>query len=219
MAKPRIVLADDHTLVAEGIAKLLLPEFDVVGKFSDGRTLLEYAPKLKPDVVLLDLQMPLLNGIDAGQRLKEHVPNAKIIVLTVCEDTEVAASVLHRWASGYLLKKSITGELIEAIRAVLSGKSFVTTHLAQKLLDRFIHAPSATVSPRNLTDRQREVLQLLVEGKTLKEIANILELAPRTVAYHKYRIMQDFGLKSNSDLVLLALREHIISPSERLSFR
>jgi DNA-binding NarL/FixJ family response regulator len=216
LGKPRIVIADDHTLVAEGVARLLQPEFEIAGHFSDGRALLENAPRLKPDVVILDLAMPQLNGIDAGQRLKELLPHVKIIVLTVSEDVEIASAVLSRWASGFLLKKSASAELMKAIRDVLQGKSYVTKHLEQRLLDKFIQNPSPAKG-KSLTARQREVLQLLAEGGTLKGIADELKLTPRTVAYHKYRIMQEFGLKTNSDLVLLALKERVISGPEKLS--
>jgi DNA-binding NarL/FixJ family response regulator len=214
--KPRIVLTDDHTLVAEGFAKLLQPEFQVVGYFADGRSLLENVVELRPDVVILDLGMPLLNGIDAGQRLKELLPSVRIIVVTVCEDAEVASSILRHWASGFLLKKSASAELIKAIREVLQGKSYVTTCLTQRLIEKFIRNPAPTQA-RHLTSRQREVLQLIAEGGTLKEIAGELNLAPRTVAYHKYRIMQEFGLKTNSDLILLAIQEHVISGPEKLT--
>ena len=214
--KPRVILTDDHTLVAEAFAKLLEPDFNVVGCFSDGRTLLEHAERLKPDVVILDLAMPQLNGIDAGDRLKKLLPSVKIIVLTVCEDAEVAASLVRQWASGFLLKKSASAELLKAIHEVLRGKSYVTTQLRQSLVENFIRNPGPA-EKKTLTERQREVLQLLAEGGTLKEVASALNLAIRTVAYHKYRIMEEQGLKTNSDLVLLALEQRIIAGPPRLT--
>jgi DNA-binding NarL/FixJ family response regulator len=214
--KPRVILTDDHALVAEGFAKLLEDEFEVVGCFSDGRTLLDQAVTLEPDVVILDLAMPLLNGIDAGYQLKKLRPSVKIIVLTVCEDAEVAASLMRQWASGFLLKKSASAELLKAIREVLHGRSYVTTYLTQSLIENFIRNP-LPAEKKPLTERQREVLQLLAEGGTLKEIANVLKLATRTVAYHKYRIMEEYGLKTNSDLVLLALEQRIIAGPSSLA--
>ena len=207
--KPRILIADDHTLVATAFAKLLEPEFEVVGQVADGRALLEQAAKLKPSIVILDLGMPLLNGLDAGERLKEVAPQAKIIVLTVSEDADVAAEALNRWASGFLLKKSAAAELTKAVREVSKGASYVTPVMKKKLVDRFERDPRAE-QVKILTRRQREVLQLLAEGRTMKEVADVLHVTPRTVAFHKYRIMDEFGLKTNSELFLLAIKEHIV---------
>ena len=160
--KPRILLAEDHVLVAEALAKLLEPDFEVVGRVSDGRSLLESAPKLKPDVVILDLTMPLLNGMDAGPRLKQLMPDAKVVVLTASEDPDIAADALT-WASGFLLKKSASSELANAVKQVLAGQSYVTTALPQLAGEKI--APDAlSKNPESLTVRQREVLQLLAEG-------------------------------------------------------
>jgi len=210
MGKPRILLADDHTLVAEAFSRLLEPQFEVVGTASDGRALLEKAQQLKPDVILLDLSMPVLNGFEAGARLKKMLPQSKLIVLTMSEDTEIAADVLRRWASGFLLKKSASAELVKAIQQVLKGKTFVTSHMTQNLLDRFVRAADAQKS-KALTPRQREVLQLLAEGRTMKEAANVLQVTARTVAFHKYKIMEEFELKTNSDLLRFAIRERIVN--------
>ena len=210
MAKPRILLADDHVMVMEAFCRLLEPQFDVVGTASDGRVLLEKAAQLKPDVILLDLSMPVLNGFEAGERLRKIVPNARLIVLTMNEDTEVAAEVLRKWAAGFLLKKSASAELVKAIEAVLKGKTFVTSHMAQNLLEKFVRDPEVSRA-KTLTPRQREVLQLLAEGRTMKEAAEVLQVTPRTVAFHKYRIMEEFDLKTNSDLLRFAIKERIIS--------
>ena len=206
MGKPRILLADDHTLVAEAFSRLLEPQFEVVGTASDGRVLLEKAEQLRPDVILLDLSMPVLNGFEAGERLKKLVPHAKLIVVTMSEDSEVASEVLRKWASGFLLKKSAGSELVRAIQQVLKGETFVTSYMAQSLLDKFVRNPDKTLTPR-----QREVLQLLAEGRTMKEAADVLQVTPRTVAFHKYKIMEEFELKTNSDLLRFALKERIIS--------
>jgi DNA-binding NarL/FixJ family response regulator len=210
MGKPRILLADDHTLVAEAFTKLLESQFEIVGTAADGRSLLEKAVLLKPDVVLLDLNMPVLNGFEAGERLKKQVPGAKLIVLTMMEDAEIAADVLRNWASGFLLKKSASSELVTAIQQVLKGKTFVTAHMAGHLQDQFERDPEAR-RDKALTPRQREVLQLLAEGRTMKEAAAVLQVTARTVAFHKYKIMEEFGLKTNSDLLRFALKQRIIS--------
>lgn len=211
MAKSRVLLADDHTLVVDAFKKLLEPEFDVVATVSDGRALLAVAPQLKPDVVVVDVGMPLLNGMDAGKELKAQLPRTKLIVLTMSEDYDLAAEALHKWASGYLLKKSAASELVKAIREVLKGKSYVTPQVAQRMFEEFIRDPRRNLV-KTLTQRQREVLQLLAEGKAMKEVADILHIATRTVAFHKYRIMDEFGLKTNSDLVRFAIKERILSP-------
>jgi DNA-binding NarL/FixJ family response regulator len=210
--RPHVLIADDHTLVVEAFKKLIEPNFEVVGTVSNGRDLLEVAPKLKPDVVLLDLGMPLLNGQDAGERLKTLLPKAKIIVLTMNEDSEIAAAAIEKWASGFLLKNSAGTELIHAIKEVLKGKSYVTPRIAQKLFDRFVRDPR-TEHTKHLTSRQREVLQLLAEGRTMKEAADVLHVTPRTIAFHKYKIMDEFGLKTNSDLLRFAMKERLITPT------
>jgi DNA-binding NarL/FixJ family response regulator len=210
MGRPRILLADDHTLVVEGFRKLLEPEFEIVGVVPDGRALLAATLREKPDVVIVDIGMPLLNGIDAGRELKRLVPRTKLIVLTMNEDPDIAREALRQWASAYLVKKSAGTELIRAVREVLKGKSYVTPRLAQRLMDEFVRDPRVGRT-KELTPRQREVLQLLAEGRTMKETADLLHLTPRTVAFHKYRIMDEFGLKTNSDLVRFAIRERIVS--------
>ena len=210
MDRPRILIADDHTLVAEAFKRLIEPEYEVVKMVADGRALLTSAVELKPDLVLLDLGMPLLNGVDAGLELKKLLPKTKLIVLTMNQDADVASKALRQWASGYLLKKSAGVELKQAISEVLRGHSYVTPSIAQKLMDEFIRDPHPSHT-KELTQRQRQVLQLLAEGRSMKEAAAILEIAVRTIAFHKYRIMEDFGLKTNADLVRFALREHIIS--------
>jgi DNA-binding NarL/FixJ family response regulator len=210
MGRPRILLADDHTLVVEGFRKLLETEFEIVGVAPDGRALLAAALQQKPDVIVLDIGMPLLSGIDAGRELKRLVPRTRLIVLTMNEDPDIAREALRHWASAYLVKKSAGTELIRAIREVLKGKSYVTPRLAQRLMDEFVRDPRLGRT-KELTPRQREVLHLLAEGRTMKETADLLHLTPRTVAFHKYRIMDEFGLKTNSDLVRFAIREHIVS--------
>jgi DNA-binding NarL/FixJ family response regulator len=210
MGQPRILIADDHTLVAEAFKTLLEPEYHVVQLVADGRSLLEAAKELKPDLVLLDLGMPILNGMDAGRELKKLLPRTKLLIVTMNEDADVASKALRKWASGYLLKKSAGVELKKAVSEVLNGHTYVTPSIAQKLVDEALHEPRRERA-KELTQRQCQVLQLLAEGHSMKEAAAILDIAVRTIAFHKYRIMGDFGLKTNADLVRFAIREHIIS--------
>jgi DNA-binding NarL/FixJ family response regulator len=209
--KPRVLLADDHTLVTEALAKLFEPEFEVVGRLSDGRALLDLAPKLKPDVVVLDLNMPLLNGMDAGQQLKELLPDAKLVVLTASEDLDFANEAIRTWASAFLLKKSAGSELVKAIHEVLKGKSYVAAGLSVNLAENRTREARPPQTKR-LTIRQREVLQLLAEGRTMKEAAKLLGLTARTVAFHKYKMMHEFGIKNNSDLVRFAIKVRVVPP-------
>jgi DNA-binding NarL/FixJ family response regulator len=210
MRKSRILLADDHTLIVEALKKLLEPEFEVVGMVADGRKLLEVAPALKPDVVLVDISMPLLNGFDAGRQLKKMLPNVKLIVLTVNEDYELAVQALRDWASGYLLKNSAVSELARAIATVVSGKQYVTPRIAKRQLEEFVRDPRPSHA-KSLTNRQREVLLLLVEGRSMKEAAAELHLTTRTVAFHKYRIMEEYGLRTYSDLVRFAIKQNVLT--------
>lgn len=210
MGKPRILLADDHTLVAEAFGKLLEPEFEIVGIVPDGRQLLQIAPPLKPDAILIDIGMPVLGGLEAGRQLKKIMPDARMVVITVNEDPLVASVVLKEWASGYLLKNSSRSELIMAIHDVLKGKQYVTPKIANRQLEEFILDPRID-RIKTLTARQREVLQLLCEGRSMKEAAAVLDVAICTVAFHKYRIMKEFGLRTNSDLVRFAIKEHVVS--------
>jgi DNA-binding NarL/FixJ family response regulator len=209
MTRPRIFLADDHTLLVDAFRKLLEPEFEIVGAASNGRDLLAKAPDAGPDLVIVDLGLPLLNGIDAGRELKKLLPRTRILVVTVNEDSVVAREALRSWASGYLLKKSAAAELTYAIREILSGRSYVAPSIAQKLTEDFIRDP-VTHAKGLLTPRQRQVLQLLAEGRTMKEAADVLNLTTRTVAFHKYRIMEDLGMHSNSELYKLAIRERLV---------
>jgi DNA-binding NarL/FixJ family response regulator len=204
-------LADDHTLVAEAFKKLLEPEFDVVGIVENGREFLRAAVELKPDLALIDLNMPLLNGLDAGAQCKELLPGTKIIVLTMTEDADIAEEAMKKWASGYLLKKSAGSELLKAVKEVLAGQVYMTPAVK---LDHLESAPARLTKSENgkeLTTRQREVLQLLAEGHTMKEAAAILHVATRTVAFHKYRIMEEFKLHTNSELLRFAIKQKLVT--------
>src|SRR5215468_9708763 len=207
--KPRVLLADDHTLVVEAFKKLLEPQFEIVGAVGDGRALLDVAPQVRPDLALLDLTMPLMNGTEAGERLKHILPDTNLIVLTMSEDPDVAAEVLRNWASGFLLKKSAAKELTEAAQEVLQGKTYITPSMRDRLQGVFVRG-ALRGRARTLTPRQREVLQLLAEGRTMKEVAEILHVTARTIAFHKYKIMEDLGLKTNSDLLRFAIKERLL---------
>jgi len=206
------MLADDHTLIVDAFTRLLQPEFEIVDTVADGRALLDRAPGLRPDVIVLDLRMPLLNGIDAGLELKAVLPHTKIVVLTIADDSDIAALALRRWASGYVLKKSAAWELAKAIREVLKGNTYVTPHIAKRLEEEFVRDPRLDRT-KALTPRQRDILRLLAEGRSMHETGDILNIRTRTVAFHKYRIMQEFGLKTNADLVTFAIREGALQKS------
>lgn len=211
MGLPRIVLADDHTLVLEAFRKLLEPAFDVVATVSDGRALLKVVPELKPDVVVLEISMPLLNGMDAARQLKEMVPDVKLLFLTVNEDPALVAEAVRVGASGYLLKTSAASELFQTIRWVLDGAPFVSPLVTEQDVGSIHRRPCQMGSSRPLTARQREVLQLLAEGYPARTVAKILDITPRTVAFHKERVKKSLGAKTNAELIQFAIREGLIS--------
>ncbi len=210
--RSRIIIADDHGLVAELCKHLLEPEFDVVAIVGDGQTLVRTASELRPDVVVVDIGMPALNGLDAGQKIKELLPAVKLVYLTMNSDIEVAAEAFRRGASGYLLKTCASSELVLAVRDVLKGKIYLSSGIPKDNLDFLRRQQKPLVQERErLTERQREVLQLLAEGKVMKEVSGILNMTTRTVAFHKYRIMETLGAKNNADLVRYAVRNHMIA--------
>ena len=209
MNRPRILIADD-ALVAEALKDLIEPEYQVIRVVSDPVSLLSVAAEMKPDVVLMDMEMSLRNDFDASTELKKLLPGTKLILLATNDDPEVASKALRRWSSGYLLKSSANAELKRAIADVLSGHSYMTASIVERLIDEFVRIPQQPRT-KELTKRQRQVVQLLAEGLSMKEAAEVLSIAVRTVAFHKYRIMDDFGLKTNSDLIRFAMREHLIS--------
>jgi DNA-binding NarL/FixJ family response regulator len=180
-----------------------------VGKVLDGRALLKEAPRLKPDIIVLDISMPKLNGLEAGEQIKQIMPDVKLIFLTMHEDPDLAVEAFRVGASGYLLKSSAASELFRAVQEVSQGRAYVTPQIAQGMLESFAQGPEPR-SVSKLTARQREILQLLAEGNTMKEVASVLNIAPRTVAFHKYRMMETLGLKTNTELLRLAIKERII---------
>ena len=211
MRRPRVLLADDHRLLREAFVKLLEPDCDVVGAVTDGRALLEEAPKLRPDVVVVDIAMPLLNGLDAARQLKRSMPSVKVIFLTVSEDPELAAEAFRAGGSAFLLKNSAASELLQAIADVMQGRSYVTPLATRDMVDNLLRRPESAKGARELSPRQREVLQLLAEGHTMKEIASILKITARTVAFHKYSMMEDLGITSSAALVQYAIKARIVS--------
>lgn len=210
MKLPRAILADDHTLVAEALRGLVAQEFEVVATVADGHALIAAATALKPDMIVVDIAMPLLNGLEACRQLKQKMSGVKFIFLTMNEDPELAVEAMKSGASGYVLKKSAASELLQAMRFALRGKSYVTPQIARGMEESFIRNPQGTSHPKSLTARQREVVQLLAEGRSMKEAADVLKVAPRTVAFHKYRIMQDLGFKTNADLIQFAVKNRIV---------
>ena len=211
MRRPRVLLADDHRLLREAFTQLLEPTCDVVGAVADGRALLAVATDLRPDIIVLDIAMPVLNGLDAARQLRRTMPAVKVIFLTMNEDPDLATEAFRAGASGYLLKNSAATELVESIQEVFQGRSYVTPLATQGLVDTFCHESETAKKTGGLSPRQREVLQLLVEGHTMKEIARILKITARTVAFHKYSMMEALGIKSSAELVRLAIKEHIVS--------
>ena len=207
--RPRILIADDHNLRAELCRNLLEPEFEVVGTIDNGRALIHATSELKPDLIVLDIAMPLLNGLDAGEQAKRMLPHVKLVFLTMTADSVVAAEAFRRGASAYLVKTCASTEMIAAVRDVLRGKTYLSTQLSKDMVDFMRRQNGVLVEEERLTERQREVLQLLAEGKVMKEVGNILHMATRPVAFHKYRIMEVLGAKSNADLVKYAVRHNL----------
>jgi DNA-binding NarL/FixJ family response regulator len=209
--RARLVIADDHTLVAEACRRLLEPEFEVVAVVNNGRALLEVGSELKPDVALVDIAMPRLNGLDASEELKRIVPFTKIVILTMSLDAQLAAEAFRRGASAYVVKNAAVEELLTAIREVLKGQSFLSPLITEDTVHVLLRNGNRPDSDKRITARQREVLQLVAEGMSMKEIANALNVKPGTVAFHKYRAMESLGLKTNSDLLRYAIAHHMIS--------
>jgi DNA-binding NarL/FixJ family response regulator len=205
--RPKILLADDHALLLDAFRALLEPEFEVVGTATDGRSLLEQFSRLKPDVVVIDVGMPLLNGLDAGRQIKAQQRSVKLIYLTMNPEPDLASEALRLGASGYVLKSSAASELKQAINEALRGRSYITPLITQDVVGLLLEHRER---PPELTARQREVLQLLAEGRSMKEAAAILSVTPRTVAFHKYRMMEQLHLKTSAELVQYAVKHGIV---------
>ena len=209
MGRPRVLLADDHKLLLGAFEKLLSADCEIVGQVSDGRALVAAADELKPDVVVLDISMPLLNGIEAMRQIRQKARKVKFVFVTMNDDADLAAEAFRSGASAYVLKQSAASELLTAIRQVMEGRSYVTPLITQDLVGSLVRGGESAPG-RQLTPRQREVLQLLAEGRSMKEVGNLLNLTPRTVAFHKYRMMEQLKVKSTAELVQYAVKHHIV---------
>ncbi len=215
MSKPRVLLADDHALVLEGFKKLLEEHCQVVGSVEDGRALLDAAKRLQPDIVVLDISMPKLNGLDAARRLRKMIPQPRLIFVTVHADQDYVTQAFKAGASAYLLKRSAGSELLQAIDAVKNDNYYITSLIAKDLVQAAIaDTASGAGGQDRLPIRQREILQLVAEGLTLKEIASTLGLSPKTVEYHKAKLMEQLGLHTTAELTKYALAHGLTSSSE-----
>jgi DNA-binding NarL/FixJ family response regulator len=211
MLSTRVILADDHQLMLDALKKLLEPEFAIVGEFGDGLELVRTAPELNPDVIVLDIGMPTMNGLTAGQRLKQLMPRVKLIYLTMTQDPDMAAEAFRLGANGYLLKSAAASELVSAIRTVVRGGSYITPRMTEGIVGSSINHFKNLKNSNHLTLRQREVLQLLAEGRSMKEAAFILNVSPRTVAFHKYTMMEHLHIKSTAELVQYAFSSRLVA--------
>jgi len=211
--RPRVLIADDHAMFAETLRLLLEKTYTVIGTVSDGRALVSATMKLKPDVIVLDIGMPLLNGFDAARQIREQFPKLKLVFLTMHEDPNLAAAALQLRPMAFVLKHSAASELLTGIERVLQGFSYVTPKLRD---DNWVTKQRARQFSRELNARQREVIQLWAEGHSIKEIAWQLHLSEKTVEFHKHQIMHTHNLKSNVDLVLFALDQGLIMRNSRL---
>ena len=209
MTKPRVLLADDHALLLGAFETLLSSECDIVGTAADGRQVVAEAQRLKPDVVVLDIMMPLLNGLEAARQIKQALRNVRIVFVTMNEDADLAAEAFRAGASAYLLKRSAPPELLTAIREVMQGRSYVTPFVTDGLVGTLLNPDKAGPSTE-LTPRQREILQLLAEGRSMKEAGAVLNLTRRTIAFHKYRMMQQLHVKTTAELIEYAVKNHIV---------
>jgi len=209
--RPRVLLADDHRLVAEALKSLLTPEFDLVGVVEDGRALVEAAGRLRPDVIVADVTMPHLNGIDALVQLRQAGDRVPVVFLTMHRDAAFARRALDAGASGFVLKHSAPAELVTAIRAALDGRTYLTPQLAGEVLEAMKQGPEQARDPiGSLTPRQREVLQLLAEGRSGKQIASSLGISARTVEFHKYQMMEALGVHTNAELTHFAIKHGLV---------
>lgn len=207
--KPQVLIADDHTVFADGLKLLLEKNYNVVGSVTNGRALVTQAARLKPDVIVVDVGMPLLNGFDAAQRVREQQPGVKLVFLTMQDDANLAAAALELGSVAFVLKQQAGSELLKAIDQVLSGKSYLTPKLRSD--DWVVMKERARQFSKELTPRQRDIVQLCAEGRSIKEIAGHLNLSEKTIEFHKHHVMESFHLKSNADLVLFALKQGLIS--------
>ena len=210
----RILIANDHKLLAEACKKLLEPEFAIVGIVTDGRALVQAATELKPDAAIIDVSMPVLNGLDAAEQVKHRLPSVKLVFLSMSADPGIAAEAFRRGASGYVLKYSGAEEFVTAIRRVVRGESYLSPLIARETLTYLLRQPQQEKEEKQITGRQSEILQLLAEGQSMKQIAGVLDVSPGTVAFHKYNMMEKLGITTNAGLLLYAIKHHMVAGYE-----
>jgi DNA-binding NarL/FixJ family response regulator len=205
----RILIADDHQLLADACKRLLEPEFQVVGIVTDGRQLIHSAVELKPDIIILDIYMPHLNGLDAGGQVKLKLPRVKLVFLTMNMAEDIAAEAFRRGASAYVLKQSAADELLLAVRKVTQGSSYLSPLVAKETVAYLLRQEKKFSEEKRITHRQSEILQLLGEGMSMKEVANTIDIKPGTVAFHKYKMMETLNVKTNAELLEYAIKRHM----------
>jgi DNA-binding NarL/FixJ family response regulator len=211
LRRTRVLLADDHQMLVDALKGVLEPKFEVVGTVRDGRALLQAAAKLQPEVIVVDVAMPELNGLDAARQIRHNMPNVKVVFMTMNEDPDLVGEAFRAGASAFLLKQGAAFELTDAIDKVLKGGSYVTPRAAEGQANIALREPRARDHAPEPTPRQREVIQLLAEGRSMKEVASTLNITKRTVAAHKYAVMELLQLKTNADLMQYAIKHRIIS--------
>lgn len=210
MSRPRLVIADDHAIFLDGLERILKQDFDLVGIVRDGQALVEEVMRTKPDVVVVDISMPVLNGIDAMRQIRNAGLRTRIVFLTGSGDIWLATQALKLGANGYVLKQSASDELITAIRAAMDGQTYITPIIASQVLQNLLSHPQTADGPA-LTAREREVLQLLAEGRTLKEAAAILNVSPRTIEFHRNNLADKTGLRTTAELTRYAVRQGLVT--------
>ncbi len=208
-SRPQVLIADDHVIFTDGLRLMLERRYDIVGTVADGRALITEALRLQPEVIIVDVGMPLLNGLDAAVRVREHLPKVKLVFLTMQDNPNLAAAVLELGSAAFVLKHSAGSELLLAVEKVVQGECYVTPKL--RPADWAVQKNRARQYSKHLTPRQRDIVQMCAEGRAIKEIAGHLNLSEKTVEFHKHHIMETFNLNSNADLFLLALKEGLIS--------
>jgi DNA-binding NarL/FixJ family response regulator len=211
MKRPRVVLADDHPLMMDALKHLLEPDFEVVGTFTDGHALVEGAPKLNPNAIVLDIGMPTMNGLSAGERLKKLMPSVKLVYLTQNVDQDMAREAFQLGASAYVIKSSAASDIVRALQEALRGGSYVTPILTKGIVGPFLKNFKQEKRTNRLTLRQKEVLQLLAEGHSMKGVAYVLNVSPRTVAYHKYTMMEHLSIRSSAELIEYAIKRSLVT--------
>jgi DNA-binding NarL/FixJ family response regulator len=211
MKRPRVVLADDHPLMMDALKNLLQPDFEIVGTFTDGHALVEGAPKLNPNAIVLDIGMPTMNGLSAGERLKKLLPSVKLVYLTQNIDQDMAREAFQLGASAYVIKSSAASDIVRALQEALRGGSYVTPVLTKGMVGSFIKNFKQEKRTNRLTLRQKEVLQLLAEGHSMKGVAFVLNVSPRTVAYHKYTMMEHLSIRSSAELIEYAVKRSLVT--------